>query len=205
MSAHTDSFQDNGEVVSLSVHKQAGPKITHGRQCERQGKNCYCGNFSTIRAEGISVQQASPQNKNEDDSEIQIPPVHQEWQVSQRMNDYRQHGKKDLVSEQFSSGKPDQAAQGKPQIRIGIGIATGAVIAGYTGTIRRATYTCVGDTVNLAARLEAHTKLVGQPILIDEVTRQGLSRAIRIEEQGKVQLKGKVQEVEIFTVPVIQS
>jgi len=99
----------------------------------------------------------------------------------------------------------DQAAQGKPQIRIGIGIATGAVIAGYTGTIRRATYTCVGDTVNLAARLEAHTKLVGQPILIDEVTRQGLSRAIRIEEQGKVQLKGKVQEVEIFTVPVIQS
>ncbi|NLF02947.1 MAG: adenylate/guanylate cyclase domain-containing response regulator, partial [Anaerolineales bacterium] len=69
----------------------------------------------------------------------------------------------------------DQAAQGKAQIRIGIGIASGQVIAGYTGTLRRATYTCVGDTVNLAARLEAHTKVVEQPIVIDETTRLGLS------------------------------
>ena len=36
-----------------------------------------------------------------------------------------------------------------------LGIHTGPVIAGYTGTLQRATYTCVGDTVNLAARLEA--------------------------------------------------
>jgi adenylate cyclase len=96
----------------------------------------------------------------------------------------------------------DRAAQGKPQVRIGIGIATGAVIAGYTGTIRRATYTCVGDTVNLAARLEAHTKVVGQPILIDEATRLKLSSAIRVDDEGSVQLKGKVHEVMIFAVAV---
>src|SRR5690242_6470473 len=47
----------------------------------------------------------------------------------------------------------DQASQGKVQIEIGIGIASGKVVAGYTGTDRRATYTCVGDTVNVAARL----------------------------------------------------
>jgi class 3 adenylate cyclase len=47
----------------------------------------------------------------------------------------------------------------RPAIRIGIGISTGQVIAGYTGTQRRATYTCVGDTVNLAPRLEAYTKV----------------------------------------------
>ena len=41
----------------------------------------------------------------------------------------------------------EQAAQGKPEIRIGVGIASGQVIAGYTGTERRVTYTCVGDTV----------------------------------------------------------
>ena len=98
----------------------------------------------------------------------------------------------------------DQAAQGKVQIQVGIGIASGQVIAGYTGTHHRATYTCVGDTVNLAARLEAHTKLVGQPVLIDAATRLALSDAILIEEQGWVQLKGKTQEVQVFSVPVGQ-
>jgi class 3 adenylate cyclase len=94
----------------------------------------------------------------------------------------------------------DQSAQGKNPIKIGIGVATGSVIAGYTGTLRRATYTCVGDTVNLAARLEAHTKVVGQPILIDEETRHGLGETIHVTDQGAVTLKGKTQEVRIFSV-----
>ncbi|MFN2233804.1 MAG: response regulator [Anaerolineales bacterium] len=98
----------------------------------------------------------------------------------------------------------DQTAQGKTQIKIGIGIASGAVIAGYTGTLQRATYTCVGDTVNLAARLEAYTKEIGQPILIDEATRLGLSSNIAVKDQGVVQLKGKIKEVKIFSVPVNQ-
>jgi class 3 adenylate cyclase len=98
----------------------------------------------------------------------------------------------------------DQAAAGKPTIRIGIGIATGQVIAGYTGTQRRATYTCVGDTVNLAARLESHTKVAGVPILIDEVTRQSLSEAIQADDLGTVAIKGKVQEVRIYSVPIGQ-
>jgi adenylate cyclase len=99
----------------------------------------------------------------------------------------------------------DQASQGKVQIRIGIGIASGQVIAGYTGTIRRATYTCVGDTVNLAARLEAHTKVVGEPILIDESTRDALSSAIQVKDQGLVALKGKADDVQVYSVPVGQN
>jgi class 3 adenylate cyclase len=95
----------------------------------------------------------------------------------------------------------DQSTQGKVPIRIGIGIASGQVIAGYTGTLRRATYTCVGDTVNLAARLEGHTKVVGQPILIDETTRLGLRTAIQVVDQGELQLKGKTQAVRVFSVP----
>jgi adenylate cyclase len=98
----------------------------------------------------------------------------------------------------------EQAALGKVQIRIGVGIASGQVIAGYTGTTRRATYTCVGDTVNLAARLEAHTKVVGQPILIDRTTQQSLSNAIQTEPQGLFQLKGKSHEVQVFSVPAGQ-
>jgi adenylate cyclase len=98
----------------------------------------------------------------------------------------------------------DRAAQGKPQIRIGIGIASGQMVAGYTGTTHRATYTCVGDTVNLAARLEAQTKVIGAPILIEAETRAALSDAFRVESHGQVQLKGKTLEVEVFSVPVGQ-
>jgi len=94
----------------------------------------------------------------------------------------------------------DQEAQGKPAIRIGIGIATGQVIAGYTGTQRRATYTCVGDTVNLAARLEAYTKVAKQPILIDETTRIALSDTIKVQDLGPAEIKGKNQEVTIYSV-----
>jgi adenylate cyclase len=94
----------------------------------------------------------------------------------------------------------EQAARGKPEIRIGVGIASGQVIAGYTGTERRVTYTCVGDTVNLAAHLEAHTKVLGRPILIEERTRSGLSGAIRIEDHGPVQFKTRAQPVRVYAV-----
>ena len=96
----------------------------------------------------------------------------------------------------------EQARLNRVQIRIGIGIASGAVVAGYIGTQRRATYTCVGDTVNLAARLEAHTKVVGQPILIEENTRLGLDRHMEVVPQGAVRLKGKTKAVKVFSVPV---
>ena len=94
----------------------------------------------------------------------------------------------------------EQAAQGKPSIRIGIGVASGQMIAGYTGTLQRATYTCVGDTVNVAARLEAHTKVAGSPILIDGNTRDQLS-GVQVEELESVQLKGKAQPARVFAVP----
>jgi class 3 adenylate cyclase len=86
------------------------------------------------------------------------------------------------------------------QIRIGIGIASGRVIAGYTGTQRRATYTCVGDTVNLAARLEAHSKVTGMPIMIDAATRAGLDDDISAIDQGWVRFKGKTQELQVYAV-----
>jgi class 3 adenylate cyclase len=94
----------------------------------------------------------------------------------------------------------ERIARKLPPIRIGVGIASGDVIAGYTGTQRRATYTCVGDTVNLAARLESHTKVVGQPILIDEATRLALGPEFSVEDQGPVELKGKLKPVQVFSL-----
>jgi class 3 adenylate cyclase len=94
----------------------------------------------------------------------------------------------------------NQASQNKPQIRIGIGVASGQMVAGFTGTQHRATYTCVGDTVNLASRIESHTKIAGKPILIDSATRAGLSEDVQVEDLGEVIFKGKHQAVNIFGV-----
>jgi adenylate cyclase len=96
----------------------------------------------------------------------------------------------------------EQAARGKVQIQIGVGIGSGRVVAGYAGTHQRATYTCVGDTVNVAARLESHTKVVKRPILIDEHTRLGLDDAIAVESQGEVLVKGKTVPINVYSVLV---
>ncbi len=94
----------------------------------------------------------------------------------------------------------DRDGLGKPRIRIGIGVATGEMVAGYAGTNQRATYTCIGDTVNLAARIEAHTKPAARAILIDAATRADLSERIDVEPLGPVAFKGITAAVEVFAV-----
>ncbi len=91
-----------------------------------------------------------------------------------------------------------RAAEQKAPINIGIGIASGVVMAGYAGTQHRATYTCVGDTVNLAARIESHTKVVGCPILIDEETCVSLPESIPVNPLGEILFKGKTIPIKIY-------
>ena len=90
----------------------------------------------------------------------------------------------------------------KEEINIGIGIASGTVMVGYAGTQHRATYTCVGDAVNLAARLESHTREVNHPILIDAFTRECLPDSIPVVSLGKITPKGKTLPVQIYSVMI---
>jgi class 3 adenylate cyclase len=94
----------------------------------------------------------------------------------------------------------ERAAAGKAPIGIGIGVASGQMIAGYTGTQHRATYTCVGRTVNLAARLEAHTRQAQRTLLIDRATLDALPPDVQVEVLGSVPLKGITPDVEVFAV-----
>lgn len=102
--------------------------------------------------------------------------------------------------EQLKVFNQNRSIQGKSQIRIGIGIASGTMVAGYTGTQTRAIYTCIGDTVNLASRIEEYTKEALHPLLIDNYTRQGLPENIEVEDLGKVFFKGKNHAIKIFAV-----
>jgi class 3 adenylate cyclase len=94
----------------------------------------------------------------------------------------------------------DQEAAGLPQLRIGIGIATGEVVAGYAGTQDRAIYTCIGSTVNRAARLESHTKAVDGMLLIDEATSLALEDRMKSSHLGSVTLQGLSTPTEVFSV-----
>ena len=93
-----------------------------------------------------------------------------------------------------------QVMRNKTRVQIGIGIATGRMIAGYTGTLQRAIYTCVGDTVNLAARIQEHTKVVHHPLLLDQYTTEGLPADIECSPLGPVVFKGKQQPINIFAI-----
>jgi len=104
------------------------------------------------------------------------------------------------MTEMVAQYSTERVALGKPPISVGIGIATGDMVAGYTGTEKRATYTCIGDTVNLAARLEAHTRVANCAILVDAATCAELGDGVPVEALGSAQFKGKSAPVDIFSI-----
>ena len=94
----------------------------------------------------------------------------------------------------------ERLAAGEAAIKIGVGIATGEVVAGYAGTDARATYTCIGSAVNLAARLEAHTKALKRQFLICAQTMETLDQPTEADRFENVCLKGFSEEMSVYAI-----
>ena len=89
---------------------------------------------------------------------------------------------------------------GWPEFQIGIGINTGPAIVGSIGSPKRQEYTAIGDTVNVASRVESLTKKLGHCLLVTDETRQQLPSELNLETMPPQTVKGKGIELHIFAV-----
>jgi adenylate cyclase len=93
-------------------------------------------------------------------------------------------------------------SEGYEDFKMGIGLNSGAVMAGNVGSDRRLEYTAIGDTVNTASRLESMTKELGVSLVVAEATRSALVEpAIELEFLGELEVRGKRDRVRVWTQP----
>jgi class 3 adenylate cyclase len=93
---------------------------------------------------------------------------------------------------------------GSSLLPVGIGVNSGAVVAGSIGGAGRLNFSVIGDAVNVAARVEAATRELDEDVLFTAETRDRLSAAVEVRPRGKHRLRGRDEPVELFA-PVVET
>jgi adenylate cyclase len=91
-----------------------------------------------------------------------------------------------------------RAARGQGPCKIGIGLHFGDAIVGKIGATERANLTVIGDTVNMASRIEASTKAFGTDILLSHELVELLGQKFVIEQAGQAEVKGKSEPLKLY-------
>jgi adenylate cyclase len=91
-----------------------------------------------------------------------------------------------------------RSMRGLDPFEVGIGVALGEVVAGTVGTEERMEYTVIGDSVNVAARLQSHAK--AGSILISRRTYEAVHDLVEAVSRGPMKVKGKEEEVEVYEI-----
>ena len=94
----------------------------------------------------------------------------------------------------------DLAAKERKPIQIGIGIHSGPAIVGSVGSPQRLEFTAMGNTVNIASRIQGLTKTVGRPLLVTEAVRERAADSFVFEEMPSQEVRGIEGRVMIFAV-----
>jgi class 3 adenylate cyclase len=103
------------------------------------------------------------------------------------------------MRERLNEMNEKRIVEGEAPIAHGIGIHSGEVLAGSVGSPERLVYAMVGDTVNVASRIQDQNKKFGTDILLSEAARLRLKNtSFRFESLGSVSLKGRQEEIELF-------
>ena len=92
------------------------------------------------------------------------------------------------------------ADEGVPPFGMGLGINTGVVVVGNMGSSQRFDYTCLGDHVNLASRLEGQSKPYGVKIILGPLTAEQVKDEYPVVELDCIAVKGKKEGVKIYTL-----